>query len=169
MSVFNSVVNVLTERASKTFRFKEQEQLHEEVIDTGLAKIYQSHLEIARTIAKEDHGYNLKITLLDGKAFEKVLQYTRKTQPWMLVLGRIGVHSETDMDIGSNTENLLRLAPCNVLLSSARYVPKIDVKARGDGRLDAGSHGSNGESAATDTGHRAGLPSIATQLNAVIP
>ena len=127
--VFNSVVNVLTERASKTFRFKEQEQLHEEVIDTGLAKIYQSHLEIARTIAKEDHGYNLKITLLDGKAFEKVLQYTRKTQPWMLVLGRIGVHSETDMDIGSNTENLLRLAPCNVLLSSVRYVPKIDVKA----------------------------------------
>ncbi len=127
--VFNSVVNVLTERASKTFRFKEQEQLHEEVIDTGLAKIYQSHLEVARTIAKEDHNYDLKITLLDGKAFEKILQYTRKTQPWLLVLGRIGVHSESDMDIGSNTENLLRLAPCNLLLSSQRYVPKVDVKA----------------------------------------
>ena len=127
--VFNSVVSVLTERASKTFRFKEQEQLHEEVIDTGLAKIYQSHLEVARTIAKEDHNYDLKITLLDGKAFEKILQYTRKTEPWLLVLGRIGVHSEPDMDVGSNTENLLRLAPCNVLLSSHRYVPKIDVKA----------------------------------------
>ena len=127
--VFNSVVNVLTERASKTFRFKEQEQLHEEVIDTGLAKIYQSHLEVARTIAKEDHSYDLKITLLDGKAFEKILQYTRKTEPWLLVLGRIGVHSESDMDIGSNTENLLRLAPCNVLLASQRYVPKVDVKA----------------------------------------
>ena len=127
--VFNSVVNVLTERASKTFRFKEQEQLHEEVIDTGLAKIYQSHLEVARTIAKEEHNYDLKITLLDGKAFEKILQYVRKTQPWLLVLGRIGVHSEPDMDIGSNTENLLRLAPCNVLLSSRRYVPKVDVKA----------------------------------------
>jgi len=127
--VFNSVVNVLTERAAKTFRFKEQEQLHEEVIDTGLAKIYQSHLEVARTVAREDHNYELKITLLDGKAFEKVLQYVRKTKPWMLVLGRIGVHSDTDMDIGSNTENLLRLAPCNVLLSSQRYVPKIDVTA----------------------------------------
>ncbi len=127
--VFNSVVNVLTERASKTFRFKEQEQLHEEVIDTGLAKIYQSHLEVARTIAREDHDYNLKITLLDGKAFEKILQYTRKIQPWILVLGRVGVHSETDMDIGSNSENLLRMVPCNVFLSSQRYVPKIDVKA----------------------------------------
>jgi nucleotide-binding universal stress UspA family protein/predicted Zn-ribbon and HTH transcriptional regulator len=127
--VFNSVVNVLTERASKTFRFKEQEQLHEEVIDTGLAKIYQSHLEVARTVAREDHNYELKITLLDGKAFEKILQYVRETQPWLLVLGRIGVHSEPDMDIGSNTENLLRLVSCNVLLSSQRYVPKVDVTA----------------------------------------
>ena len=127
--VFNSVVNVLTERAARTFRFKEQEQLHEEVIDTGLAKIYQSHLEVARSIAKEEHDYALKITLLDGKAYEKILQYTRKTNPWLLVLGRIGVHSEQDMDIGSTAENLLRLAPCNVLLSSQRYFPQIDVKA----------------------------------------
>ncbi len=127
--VFNSVVNVLTERASRTFRFKEQEQLHEEVIDTGLAKIYQSHLEIARAIAKEEHDYTLKITLLDGKAYEKILQYARKTAPSLLVLGRIGVHSEQDMDVGSNAENLLRLAPCNVLLSSQRYFPQIDVKA----------------------------------------
>ncbi len=127
--VFNSVVNVLTERAARTFRFKEQEQLHEEVIDTGLAKIYQSHLEVARAIAKEEHDYALKITLLDGKAYEKILQYTRKTNPWLLVLGRIGVHCEEDADIGSTAENLLRLAPCNVLLSSQRYFPQIDVKA----------------------------------------
>ncbi len=127
--VFNSVVNVLTERAARTFRFKEQEQLHEEVIDTGLAKIYQSHLEVARAIAKEEHNYNLKITLLDGKGYEKILQYTRKTNPWLLVLGRIGVHCEEDADIGSTAENLLRLAPCNVLLVSQRYFPQIDVKA----------------------------------------
>ena len=127
--VFNSVVNVLTERAARTFRFKEQEQLHEEVIDTGLAKIYQSHLEVARSIAKEEHDYQLKITLLDGKAYEKLLQYTRKTEPWLLVIGRIGVHNEQESDIGSTAENLLRLAPCNVLLSSQRYFPQIDVKA----------------------------------------
>ena len=127
--VFNSVVNVLTERAARTFRFKEQEQLHEEVIDTGLAKIYQSHLEVARSIAKEEHDYTLKITLLDGKAYEKILQYSRKTNPWLLVLGRIGVHCEEDADIGSTAENLLRLSPCNVLLVSERYFPQIDVKA----------------------------------------
>ena len=127
-AMFNSIVNVLTEKASKVFRFKEQEQLHEEVIDTGLAKIYQSHLEIARRIAKAEN-VNLKITLLDGKAFEKMLQYVRREQPWLLILGRIGVHSDQDMDIGSNTENLLRQAPCNILLSSQRYIPPIDVSA----------------------------------------
>src|SRR5207248_5700213 len=45
-SVFNGIVNVLTEQAAKVFRFEEQKQLHEEIIDTGLAKIYQSHLEV---------------------------------------------------------------------------------------------------------------------------
>ena len=127
-AMFNSLVNILTEKASKVFKFKEQEQLHEEVIDTGLAKIYQSHLEVSRRIAEEE-GVNLKITLLDGKAFEKMLQYVRREEPWLLVLGRIGVHSDEDMDIGSNTENLLRSVPCNVLLSSQRYTPPIDVRA----------------------------------------
>ena len=127
-AMFNSLVNVLTEKASKVFRFKEQEQLHEEVIDTGLAKIYQSHLEVAHRVAAEE-GMDLKITLLDGKAFDKILQYVRREKPWLLVMGRIGVHSDEDMDIGSNTENLLRMVSCNVLLSSRRYTPPLDVRA----------------------------------------
>jgi nucleotide-binding universal stress UspA family protein len=127
-TMFNSIANVLTEKAAKVFKFKEQEQLHEDVIDTGLAKIYQSHLEVARQLAKEE-GINMKITLLDGKAFEKILQYVHRERPWLLVMGRIGVHSDEDMDIGSNSENLLRLVPCNVLLSSRRYTPPVDMRA----------------------------------------
>jgi nucleotide-binding universal stress UspA family protein len=42
-AMFNGIVDVLSAEASKVFRFKEQEQLHEEIIDTGLAKIYESH------------------------------------------------------------------------------------------------------------------------------
>jgi nucleotide-binding universal stress UspA family protein len=126
--MFNGIVGVLSEKAAKVFKFKEQEALHEEIIDTGLAKIYQSHLEVARRVAAEA-GIDLKITLLPGKAYEKVLHYVRDRQPWLLVLGRIGVHSDDTMDIGSNAENLLRLAPCNVLLSSRKFVPPIDVKA----------------------------------------
>jgi nucleotide-binding universal stress UspA family protein len=126
--MFNGIVGVLSEKAAKVFKFKEQEALHEEIIDTGLAKIYQSHLEVARRVAAEE-GLDLKITLLPGKAYEKLLHYVRDRKPWLLVLGRIGVHSDETMDIGSNAENLLRLAPCNVLLASRKFVPPIDIKA----------------------------------------
>ena len=128
-AMFNGIVGVLSEKASKIFRFKEQEQLHEEIIDTGLAKIYQSHLEIGRKLAAED-GVDLSITLLDGKCFEKILTFARKEQPWLLIMGRVGVHSDAgETDLGSNTENLMRLAPCNVLLTGGTFYPPLDVKA----------------------------------------
>src|ERR1700730_8132914 len=75
-AVFNGIVDVLSEKASKIFRFKEQEALHEEIIDTGLAKIYESHLEVARNVA-ECEGVELSTTLLDGKAFEQLLRTCR--------------------------------------------------------------------------------------------
>src|SRR5947209_5301936 len=59
----------------------------------------------------------------------KVIQYVRKENPWLLIVGRIGVHSDDDMDIGSNTENLLRSAPCHVLISNRKHVPPIDTQA----------------------------------------
>jgi len=127
-AAFHSISGVLNEEAGKVFRFKEQEKLHEEIIDSGLAKIYQSHLDISREIAQAEQT-DLKTTLLDGKAFEKIIQYVRKDVPALLIVGRIGVHSDDDMDVGSNTENLLRSAPCNVLVSNRKYVPPIDTQA----------------------------------------
>jgi len=46
------------------------------------------------------------------------------------VLGRIGVHSPKDeRALGSNVENILRGAPCDVLLSTRLEVPRLDVRA----------------------------------------
>lgn len=127
-AAFHSISGVLNEEAGKVFRFKEQEKLHEEIIDSGLAKIYQSHLDISRELAQAEQT-DIKTTLLDGKAFEKIIQHVRKENPWLLIVGRIGVHSDDDMDIGSNTENLLRSAPCHILVSNRKYVPPIDMQA----------------------------------------
>jgi nucleotide-binding universal stress UspA family protein len=128
-SVFNGIVNVLTEQAAKVFRFEEQNQLHEEIIDTGLAQIYQSHLEIGERMGSEV-GVAIKKTLLDGKPFQKILDHARKTNPWLIVMGRIGVHSPKDeTGLGSNVENVLRAAPCDVLLSTRLEVPRLDVRA----------------------------------------
>ncbi len=127
-AMFNSLTGVLSKEASKVFKFEQQEKLHEDIIDKGLAKIYQAHLEVSRNIVKEE-GLDCTIRLLDGKVFEKVLQYAREEKPHLLILGRIGVHSAPDMDIGGNTENLLRLVPCDVLLSSRVFKPKVDMVA----------------------------------------
>ncbi|MBY0497732.1 MAG: universal stress protein [Cyanobacteria bacterium] len=128
-SVFNGIVNVLTEQAAKVFRFEEQNQLHEEIIDTGLAQIYQSHLEVSERMANEA-GVEIKKTLLDGKPFQKIIDYARKTNPFLIALGRIGVHSPKDeRALGSNVENILRGAPCDVLLSTRLEVPTVDVRA----------------------------------------
>jgi nucleotide-binding universal stress UspA family protein len=128
-SVFNGVVDVLTEKAAKVFRFEEQNQLHEEIIDTGLAQIYQSHLEVAEQLASQA-GVELTKTLLDGKAFQKVLDHARKIDPFLLVVGRIGVHSDAgDSGLGSNTENLLRSCPCDMLLTTRLVHPELDLKA----------------------------------------
>lgn len=122
---FNSISKVLSPAAASVFRFQEQEKLHEEIIDSGLAKIYQGHLEVARRIAA-DAGVELSTTLLSGKPFEQLLRYVREQQPALLVLGRIGVHSEAGMDLGSATENLLRLAPCDLLLSARCFTPPVE-------------------------------------------
>ena len=128
-SVFNGIVGVLTEKAAKVFRFEEQNQLHEEIIDTGLAQIYQSHLDVAEQMAK-DEGIEVVKTLLDGKAFQKILDHIRKTSPWLVAIGRIGVHSpKDDTGLGSNAENLLRACPCDVLLTTKLVVPQLDLRA----------------------------------------
>ena len=128
-AVFHSISRVLSERAGKIFKYEEQEQLHEEVIDKGLAVIYQSHLNVAKKVAEEE-GIEIKTQLLDGKAFEKVIHYVRERDPWALLMGRIGYHSDDDMDIGSNTENLLRSSPCNMFVVSRQFIPKIDLVAQ---------------------------------------
>jgi nucleotide-binding universal stress UspA family protein len=127
-AMFNSLAGVLSKEASKVFKLEQQEKLHEEIIDKGLAKIYQAHLEVSKKVAEEE-GVSCTIRLLDGKVYEKILQYTREENPFLLIMGRIGVHSAPEMDIGGNTENLIRFVPCNVYLSSRVFKPKIDTIA----------------------------------------
>jgi hypothetical protein len=75
-------------------------------------------------------GVAIKKTLLDGKPFQKILDHARKTNPWLIVMGRIGVHSPKDeTGLGSNAENVLRASLCDVLLSTRLEVPRLDVRA----------------------------------------
>ncbi len=125
---FNKIATVLSDEAGKVFRFKEQEQLHEELIDDGIAKIYQSHLEIAQRIAS-DLGVELKTKLLDGKVFRAVNDYLNEVGASLLVIGKTGVHVDADLDIGGNAENLLRTSPCHVWLGQTTFRAPFEVVA----------------------------------------
>lgn len=121
---FESIAKVLSKEAGQIFRFKDQETLHEEIIDKGLAKIYQNHLDQVSCMVK-DSDVEIDTVLMDGKPYDQILKYVDKESPSLLVLGRTGVHNTHGLDLGSTTENLLRLAPCNILLTGGN----VDVKS----------------------------------------
>lgn len=126
---FQRIAGVLNEESSRQFRFREQEQLHESIIDDGLAKIYRSHLDIAATIAR-DAGVDLTLQLLEGKPWQAIATYARGVNASLLLLGKTGIHADPELDIGSNAECLLRIAPCHVWLSRLEYVPPLEAVAR---------------------------------------
>ncbi len=126
---FNKIAGVLSDEAGKVFRFKEQEQLHEELIDDGIAKIYQSHLDVARRIASEEEGVEIACDLVDGKIYRAILDYVERVGASLLMVGKVGIHADSRLDIGGNAENLLRLAPCHMWLGQATYTPPFDVVA----------------------------------------
>ncbi len=125
---FNKIAGVLSDEAGKVFRFKEQEQLHEELIDDGIAKIYQSHLAIAKTVAEEE-GVNIICKLVSGKPFQAIRKYLEKVDASLLMVGKVGVHGDEELDIGGTTENLLRMAPCHIWIGQKTHFPSLDVIA----------------------------------------
>jgi len=125
---FNKISTVLDEEAGKVFRFKEQEQLHEELIDDGIAKIYQAHLNVAQTVAKEA-GVEVICELVAGKPYQAIKKYVEKHKASLLLVGKTGVHADDGLDIGGNTENLLRMVDCHVWIGMAEHFPASDVVA----------------------------------------
>lgn len=125
---FNRIAGILSEEAGKIFRFKEQAQLHEDIIDAGLARIYQGHLDIARSIAAE-YDVAVTTTLLDGKPYEIIREHLDKVDPSLLIVGKLGIHADDTLDIGGQAENLLRNVSCAVLLSQRTFTPAIEKVA----------------------------------------
>lgn len=117
---FQSLVGVLSDEAGKMFKFKEQEKLHDEVIDAGLGKIYQGYLEQAVQMGAAA-GVAVKSALLAGKAYDEIHKYLEKDPPSLLIAGRFGAHKTDEQDIGNTAENLLRLAPCNLLITGGSH------------------------------------------------
>jgi nucleotide-binding universal stress UspA family protein len=75
-------------------------------------------LESARAAAASE-GTELSVTVTEGKPFDRILKTCREKRPWLLVIGKTGADTEEGDEssaLGSTTDNLLRMAPCNILV-----------------------------------------------------
>jgi len=125
--VFHNIKDVLSYQASKVFKFEEQEELHNNIIDKGLLKLCQANLKRAQVMAREFPDVPLTTQILIGKPFQVIMQWAEEVKPSLLVLARHGAHRIEGTQIGSQAENLLRLAPCNVLLAGTVGIRPEDI------------------------------------------
>lgn len=112
--VFKSMKDVMEGEADQVFNSEAQEELHEQVIDTGIGKVYMENIEEAMRIAKEE-GVEIETIVEPGRAEEKIVEIANKEDASFVVFSRLGLHKTPDSDIGSIAEALFTESPCNVL------------------------------------------------------
>ncbi|HXY41758.1 MAG TPA: universal stress protein [Vicinamibacteria bacterium] len=125
--VFHNIKDVLSVQASKVFKFEEQEELHNNIIDKGLLKLCQANLKRACVMAQEFPGVELKTQILVGKPFQVILQWAEEVQPSLIVAARHGAHRVEGTQLGSQADNLIRLSPCNLLLVGTTGIRPEDI------------------------------------------
>ncbi|MBI4788879.1 MAG: universal stress protein [Chloroflexi bacterium] len=125
-AAFNSIRYVLSAQAGKVFKFEEQEELHNNIIDRGLKRVCEANLLRADKLAAEEN-VEITSTVLVGKPFAKILEHIEQTKPTLLVMARYGAHHVDGADMGATAENLLRLAPCAILMVGAVDAKPFDV------------------------------------------
>ncbi len=125
-AAFNNIRYVLSYQAGKVFKFEEQEELHNNIIDRGLKKVCEANLLRAEKVAKEE-GVPITTEVLVGKPFNKIIEWCEKENPDLMVIGRWGAHHIEGADMGSNTENLLRQSEHNLLVVGAADARPFDI------------------------------------------
>lgn len=84
---------------------------------------HRSHLEAGGALAARE-GIDLPTRLLEGKCFQAILAFAREEKPWLLIMGRTGTDADDEeAGLGSTTGALVRLAPCNVLVTGGKPSP----------------------------------------------
>ena len=126
-AVFGNIKDILSVQASKVFKFEEQEELHNNIIDKGLLKLAQANLKRAEVMAQEFPEVEVETQILIGKPFQCILQWVEEIEPSLLILARHGGHRIEGTDLGSQADNLCRLSPTNILLIGTTDVRPDDI------------------------------------------
>jgi nucleotide-binding universal stress UspA family protein len=84
-------------------------------------ELIRQHLDAAAKLV-EKGGLNVTTQTLEGDTVAALRDYTAEAKPWVLALGRVGIDGGSE-DIGSTTDNLLRVADANLLVASQNWKP----------------------------------------------
>ena len=125
-AAFDNIRYVLSHQAGKVFKFEEQEELHNNIIDRGLKTVCEANLMRAEQVALEE-GVEITTEVLVGKPFAKITDVCERDGYDLTILGRWGAHHIEGADLGSNTDNLLRLIPTNLLIVGAADAKPYDI------------------------------------------
>ena len=115
VSVFRVIADALPEKDQERFNFPAQEQLHDEIIDKGLEKLYKEGLDRGVLMA-EEMGMTIKTEVLAGKVYPQIHHYAQMRNAGLIVMGTTGLHAEKESLIGSNIHNLARITETNLLV-----------------------------------------------------
>jgi len=68
-------------------------------------------------LAAGQAGVPIRTALARGKFAEEIVRAAAHLDPMLIIVGRFGKHRVESSDLGSTAENVLRFAPCSVLLA----------------------------------------------------
>jgi nucleotide-binding universal stress UspA family protein len=83
--------------------------------------LLEQHLAAAAKLV-EKAGLSASTVSLEGDTVAALRDYVASSKPWALALGRVGIDGGSE-DIGSTTDNLLRVAEANLLVASQSWKP----------------------------------------------
>jgi len=113
-TIFNSMKNKLSDKAERVFGSEKQEQLHEEVVDRGIKRVYAASVEKAKELALQQ-GVEIETAVLPGRAEGKIVELAKEENASFVVFSRFGLHKTEESDLGAVAEVLIAEAPCSVL------------------------------------------------------
>ena len=125
--VFHNIKDVLSVQASKVFKFEEQEELHNNIIDKGLLRLCQANIKRAEVMASEYPEVEVETQVLIGKPFDVLLKWAEEIDPSLLIFARHGSHRIEGTDLGSQADNLVQLADTNILLIGTENVRPEEI------------------------------------------
>lgn len=126
--VFGVMAQALSAETQAQIGLEGQEQLHDDIINDGLRKLYNEFLQQAEHRFSDDH-VQLTQSLLTGKPYCALNTAADELKSDLIVVGRHGHHRESYSRLGSNAECLIRTTAANVLLVGGVDEKPLESKA----------------------------------------